>query len=139
MVFLMSSLLGADDLAEFIAGNYSGRVVEVGAGYFADVALALMARGLEVTLTDKEERLLGSLRVMEDDIFSPRLELYLGASLVYSIRPPLEMQLAMGHLAAKIKADVLIRPLMDEIADLPGFARRLVNSGQASFYLFKMP
>ena len=139
MVFLMSSLLGADDLAEFIARDYSGRVVEVGAGYFADVALALMARGLEVTLTDKEERLLGSLRVMEDDIFSPHLELYLGASLVYSIRPPLEMQLAMGHLAAKIKADVLIRPLMDEIADLPGFARRLVNSGQARFYLFKMP
>ena len=139
MVFLMSSLLGADDLAEFIARNYSGRVVEVGAGYFAGVALALMARGLEVTLTDKEERLLGSLRVMEDDIFSPRLELYLGASLVYSVRPPLEIQLAMGLMATKIGADVLIRPLMDEIADLPGFARRLVNSGQARFYLFKMP
>ena len=139
MVSLMSSLLGADDLAEFIARNYSGQVVEVGAGYFVDVALALAARGLEVTLTDKEERLLGGFRVLEDDIFSPRLELYVGASLVYSIRPPLEMQLAIGLLAAKIKADVLIRPLMDEIADLPGFARRLVNSGQASFYLFKMP
>ena len=92
-----------------------------------------------VTLTDKEERLLGSLCVLEDDIFSPRLELYLGASLIYSIRPPLEMQLAIGLLAAGIGADVLIRPLMDEIADLPGFARRLVNSGQARFYLFKMP
>ena len=135
----MSSLIGGDDLAEFIARNYSGRVVEVGAGYFVDVALALTARGLEVTLTDKEERLLGSLRVLKDDIFSPRPKLYLGASLVYSIRPPLEIQLAMGRLAAKIGADVLIRPLMDEIADLPGFARRLVNSGQASFYLFKMP
>ncbi len=139
MVSLMSSLIGGDDLAEFIARNYSGRVVEVGAGYFVDVALALTARGLEVTLTDKEERLLGGFRVLEDDIFSPRLELYVGASLVYSIRPPLEMQLAIGHLAAKIGADVLVRPLMDEIADLPGFARRLVNSGQASFYLFKMP
>ena len=132
----MSLLRGADDLAQFIAGKYTGRVVEVGAGYFADVALGLKARGLDVVLTDKEERLLGSLRVEKDDIFSPRLELYRGASLLYSIRPPLELQLAMGLLAAKVGADVLVRPLQDEVAELPGFARRLVNRGEARFYLF---
>jgi hypothetical protein len=137
MVFSMSSLRGADDLAEFIARNYSGRVVEVGAGHFAGVALALTEHGLDVTLTDKEERVLGSLSIEEDDIFSPRLELYLGAGLLYSIRPPLEIQLAMGLLAAKIGADVLVRPLMDEVANLPGFSKRLVNSGETSFYLFK--
>ena len=132
----MSLLRGADDLAEFIAGNYSSRVVEVGVGYFADVALGLQARGLDVVLTDKEERLLGGLRVEKDDIFSPRLELYWGTSLLYSIRPPLELQLAMGLLAAKIGADVLVRPLMDEVAELQGFGRRLVNRGEARFYLF---
>jgi uncharacterized protein len=132
----MSLLRGADDLAQFIAENYKGRVVEVGAGYFADVALGLQARGLDVVLTDKEERHLGGLWVEKDDIFSPRLELYRGASLLYSIRPPLEMQLAMGLLAAKIDADVLVRPLMDEVAQLQGFIRRLVNSGEARFYLF---
>lgn len=132
----MSLLRGADDLAEFIAGNYSGRVVEVGVGYFADVALGLRARGLDVLLTDKEERFLCGLRVEKDDIFSPRLGLYRGASLLYSIRPPLELQLAMGLLAAKIGADVLVRPLMDEVAQLPGFARRLVNRGEARFCLF---
>ena len=133
---MMSLLRGADDLAEFIAENYRGRVVEVGVGYFADVALGLQARGLDVVLTDKEERFLGGLRVEKDDIFSPRLELYRGASLLYSIRPPLELQLAMGLLAAKIGADVLVRPLMDEVAELPCFARRLVNRGEARFYLF---
>jgi uncharacterized protein len=132
----MSLLRGADDLAQFIAENYSGRVVEVGAGFAAEVALGLQACGLDVVLTDKEERLLGGLRVEKDDIFSPCLELYRGASLLYSIRPSLEMQLAMGLLAGKIGADVLIRPLMDEVADLPGFARRLVNQGVARFYLF---
>ncbi|MDD4446284.1 MAG: UPF0146 family protein [Methanothrix sp.] len=132
----MSLLRGADDLAQFIAANYSGRVVEVGAGYAAEVALGLQARGLDVLRTDKEERLLGGLKVEKDDIFSPRLELYRGASLLYSIRPPLEMQLAMGVLASLIGADVLVRPLMDEVAQLPGFARRLVNSGEARFYLF---
>ena len=132
----MSLLRGADDLAQFIARKYSGRVVEVGAGYFADVAMGLQARGMDVVLTDKEERLLGSLRVEKDDIFSPRLELYRGASLLYSIRPSLEMQLAMGLLALELGADVLVRPLMDEVAELPGFARRLVNAGEARFYLF---
>lgn len=132
----MSLLTGADDLVEFIAENYSGRVVEVGAGFAAEVALGLQERGLDVALTDKEERMLGGLRVEKDDIFSPRLELYRGASLIYSIRPPLEMQLAMGLLALQIGADVLIRPLMDEVAELPGFSRRLVNRGQARFYLF---
>ncbi|HUS75858.1 MAG TPA: UPF0146 family protein [Methanothrix sp.] len=43
----MSLLRGADDLAQFIARNYSGRVVEVGAGYAAEVALGLQARGLD--------------------------------------------------------------------------------------------
>jgi len=132
----MSLLRGADDLAQFIADNYRGSVAEVGVGYFPEVALGLQARGLDVVLTDKEERLLGGLRVEKDDIFSPRLELYRGASLLYSIRPPLELQLAMGLLAAKIGADVLVRPLMDEVAQLPGFTRRLVNCGEARFYLF---
>jgi uncharacterized protein len=132
----MSLLRGADDLAAFIARNYSGRVVEVGVGYAAEVAFGLRARGMDVVLTDKEERLLGGLLVEKDDIFSPRLELYLGASLLYSIRPPLEMQLAMGLLALKLGADVLVRPLMDEVTELQGFARRLVNSGGARFYLF---
>ena len=43
-----------------LARNYSGSVVEVGAGYALEVALDLKARGLDVVLTDKEERLLGS-------------------------------------------------------------------------------
>jgi uncharacterized UPF0146 family protein len=132
----MSSIEWAVDLAAFIAENYSGQVVEVGAGYFADVALSLAAMGQEVVVTDKEERLLSGLRVQKDDIFSPRLELYRAAKLLYAIRPPLEMQLAMGLLAAKIGADVLVRPMMDEVADLPGFTRRLVNRGEARFYLF---
>jgi len=71
-----------------------------------------------------------------DDIFSPKMEIYRGASLLYSIRPPLELQLAMGQVAARTGADVLVRPLGDEVAELPGLTRRLVNFGQARFFLF---
>ena len=130
------SMRGAEDLAGYIARNYRGRVVEVGVGYYSQVAGLLAAQGLQVILTDREERILAGLKVEKDDIFSPRLELYRGAGLIYSIRPPLEMQLAMGVVAAKVEADVLIRPLMEEVARLPGFSRRLVNWGRANFYLY---
>ena len=133
----MSSLRGAEDLAEFIGQNYSGRIVEVGGGRVLEVARLLSARGLEVVLTDKEEWQLGSLRIEKDDIFAPRMELYQGASLIYSIRPPLELQIAMGDVAARVGADILVRPLQDEVAELPGFSRRLVNAGEARFYLFR--
>jgi uncharacterized protein len=133
----MPSLRGAKDLAQFIAKNYSGRVVEIGAGHVLEVALHLATLGRDVMVTDKEERNLGGFHVKKDDIFMPRLELYRGASLLYSIRPPLELQLAMGILASRLGADILIRPLNDEVAELPGFARRLINVGEAGFYIFR--
>ncbi len=136
----MHELRGARDLAEYIAENYSGRVVEVGAGHVLDVALRLMqcSKRLRMVVTDIEERYLGPVLVEKDDIFSPRLDLYRGASLLYSLRPPLEMQIAIGALARRIGADVLIRPLGDEVAELPGFSRRLVNRGEARFFLFEL-
>ena len=135
----MHALRGAADLAEFIVRNYTGRVVEVGVGHRADVALQLaLCPSLSVVVTDVEERRLGCLRVAKDDIFSPRPDLYQGASLLYSIRPPLELQMAIGRAAARVGADVLVRPLENEVAELPGFSRRLVNSGEARFYLFRL-
>lgn len=131
----MTGIRGASELAEFILKNYSGKVVEVGAGFAGDVALRL--RSLNVIATDVEGRSIGCLHAEKDDIFAPRMEIYEGASLLYSIRPPLEIQLAMGRLAQEIGADVLVRPLGDEVADLPGFTRSLVNIGEARFYVFR--
>ena len=131
-------LRGAEELAEFIIQNYTGRVVEVGAGCRADVALCLLKRSdLDVIVTDKQDRGLSCIRVEKDDIFSPRTDVYQGAGLLYSIRPPVELQLAMGALARMLGADIIIRPLADEIAEMPGFSRSLFNVGEARFYLFQ--
>ncbi len=132
---MTQSIRGASDIAEFILKNYSGKVVEVGAGFVGDVAVRL--GGLNIIATDTTSRSLDGLRIQKDDIFSPRIEIYEDASLLYSIRPPMEMQFAIGNLALEVGADVLIRPLGDEIADLPGFTRSLINVGDARFYLFK--
>ncbi len=132
----MQGLRGSEDLAEFIRCHYKGKVVEVGAGFVADVASRLKA--LDLVVTDLEKRELEGISVQADDIFSPRIEIYEGASLIYSLRPPQEVQIAMGEVARKVGADVLVRPLGDEVAQLKGFSRTLVNSGDAVFYMFKI-
>lgn len=129
-------LRGAAEMVDFILRNYSGKVVEVGVGFVPEVAI-LLSRKITIVAIDKEMRQLDGLCIQKDDIFSPRKELYEGASLLYSIRPPIEVQLAMGKMGAEIGADVLVRPLEDEIAELSGFSRTLVNYGDAGFYLFK--
>lgn len=129
-------LRGAAEMADFILRNYSGTIVEVGVGHVPEVAL-LLSRNISVVATDKEACPIDGLCIQKDDIFSPRKEIYEGASLLYSIRPPIEVQLAMGCLAAELEADVLVRPLENEIASLPGFSRKLINIGDARFYSFK--
>jgi uncharacterized UPF0146 family protein len=131
----VQSIRGGVDLARFILARYSGKVVEVGVGSVPEVAL-LLAPHLEVLATDKAAGIVGGLFVVEDDVFSPDPDLYRGASLLYSIRPPLEMQLAMGRLASEVGAELIVRPLADEVAAIPGFYRSLVNEGEARFYLF---
>jgi uncharacterized protein len=131
----MSGIRGAKEISEFISRNYSGKVVEVGAGFISDVANGL--KSLDLVVTDLEERSLGKIAVVKDDAFSPKMEIYKGASLIYSIRPPLELQVAIGEIALEVGADVLVRPLWDEVVELPGFSRSLVNLGGAGIYLYK--
>ncbi|MHC1630729.1 MAG: UPF0146 family protein [Methanotrichaceae archaeon] len=130
-----AEIRGAFDLAHFILGHYSGKVVEIGVGKAIEVAV-ILAKDLDVVATDKATRIDGDSKIIADDIFYPDLDLYRDASLLYSIRPPLEMQIAMGKLALDIGAEIIVRPLMDEVAQLPEFNRTLVNTGQARFYLF---
>ncbi len=132
---IVQSIRGGPDLARFILSRYSGKVVEVGVGRVPEIAL-LLSPNMTVVATDREARTVGGLAVIEDDIFSPKMDLYQGATLLYSIRPPLEMQIAMGRIALDIGADVIVRPLADEVASIPGYSRTLVNFGEARFYLF---
>lgn len=135
----MPEIRGSLAIAEFIAGHYHGKVIEVGAGFYLDTALALQRLGLNVVVTDLQGRIVGGVEIVGDDIFNPCEEIYRGASLLYSIRPPLEVQVAMGDLACRIGSDMLVRPLAGEIAEIGCLDRRLVNLGEACFYLFRRP
>ncbi len=137
---MMSCICGAKEIAEFISENYSGKVVEVGMGFVTDVAdlLKFDLGPMELVATDLEERSLGRISVVKDDAFSPCMEIYRGASLIYSIRPPIELQLAIGKIAIEVGADVLLRPLWDEVADLRGFSRSILGLGGSGAYLYRI-
>ncbi len=125
-------------LSEFIKCHYSRRIVEVACGKHSRVAFTL-SRSLEIVATDvlESEAVDECIRPLyaKDDITSPDLRLYQNAQLLYSIRPPLEIQRGILNVAQVVHADVLIKPLGDEITEaLRAFLR---NYRGIVFYYFR--
>lgn len=97
------------------------RVVEVGAGARFETALALVALGPEVVVTDIDPRVRQApapLRAMLHDITRDSAEALGPADLVVAMRPPEELQLAIARAARALGADLAFRPLKDEWADV---------------------
>jgi uncharacterized UPF0146 family protein len=135
MLFIM--ILDYEDIADYILKNYRNKVVEVGVGSMPHVALALKDR-LDVIVTDINEQEYAGVRFCRDDIFDPDFGVYKKASLIYSIRPPIEMQEAIAKIAKNVGADLLIRPFGNEKADLDRICKscNLVNYRKARFYIY---
>lgn len=127
-----------EDIAEYILKNYRNRVVEVGVGSLPHAALLLKDK-LDVVVTDVNEQNYAEVRFCRDDMFAPDIRIYCNASLIYSIRPPIDIQDAMAKVAKEVGADLLIRPFGNEKADLSKYFKNnaLVNYKKARFYLYK--
>jgi len=117
-------------LAEYIALRYR-RVAEIGIGNYTAVAEYLASRGVKVIATDIRD-VKTNVDFFIDDIRDPKIELYRGVELVYSIRPPPELFSFIKQLANRIEADCIIKPLHGDYAD-----GRLVNYRGLGFYLWK--
>ena len=133
-------IIGYDGLAEFILSRYpaGARLVEVGVGRCPDVAL-LLKDTFDLVCTDVTDPGTPGLRFVRDDICRPDARLYEGAALVYSIRPPPDLQVPIAAVAAAAGADLIIRPFSSEHVDLGRHYRRsrCINFKQAYFYLFE--
>jgi uncharacterized UPF0146 family protein len=127
-----------EDIADYIIKNYINKVIEIGVGSRPQIALALKDK-LDVVVTDINEQEYAGVRFCRDDIFAPDIGIYMNASLIYSIRPPIDMQEAMAKIAKKIGSDMLIRPFGNEKADLDRICRSctLVNYKKARFYIYR--
>ena len=119
-MFLPSIRIGVERLPERWVPA-SGRVVELAAGRRFDLALDLAARGLAVTVTDVDARVLSApppLAAFTDDLHRPDLARYRGAVLLVARRLPEELQLAAARLAHAAGVPLAFRPLKDELADV---------------------
>lgn len=132
-------ILDYESIAEYILLNYRNKVVEVGVGSLPHVALLLKDK-MDVIATDINLQDFPGIEFYKDDIFAPDLNIYKGASLIYSIRPPIDIQLAIAKIASLVGADIIIRPFSNEKADLGRYYKdqKLVNYKKARFYLYKL-
>jgi uncharacterized UPF0146 family protein len=108
-------------IVEFVRDNYTRKIVEVGVGHRMNVAEKLKETmpTTEVLVTDIQESVIRSyngstVRAIVDNVFSPRLQVYQGASLIYSLNPPIEIIPALEELAEDIGADLLVKSISDE-------------------------
>lgn len=102
----------------------------------AAVELSKLLPACEIVVTDIAEppSLPGGIRFVRDDVTDPDLSVYEGAALIYSMRPPPELQPYLLRLARTAGADLLLKPLTGESVQVGG---KLVNYRGAAFYVFK--
>ncbi|CAJ35747.1 UPF0146 family protein [Methanocella arvoryzae] len=133
-------IIGYDDLAEYILQHYpaGSRIIEVGIGRHPDTA-ELLSRYCDFTCTDVMPEGPEKLNYVRDDVFQPDMRLYEGASLIYSIRPPVDLQDSIAAIANRVGADLLIRPFSSEKTDLSRhFSEfRCINYKRAVFFLYQ--
>ena len=131
-------ILDYEDIADYIIKNYRNKVVEVGVGSMPQVALALKDR-LDVVVTDINEQKNEGIRFCRDDIFHPDMGIFNNATLIYSIRPPIDIQEAIAEIAKEVGSDMLIRPFGSEKADLDWLCKScsLMNYKKARFYIYR--
>jgi uncharacterized UPF0146 family protein len=95
-------------IGEFIAKHYTDPV-EVGIGKNTTAAQILHDSGVRVRCTDvKEVPVPACLSFFHDDIFSPDINLYEGADVIYAIRPAIEMIPPLVTLAKIVRCDLLV-------------------------------
>ena len=144
-------LLDTEDFVDFVIKNYSNveKIVEVGVGAYPYVAMRLkeLLPSVSVIVTDIDRVKLATIKEecvelepVYDNIFEPQLMFYVGADLIYSIRPPPEMVPEIMKLALKVGSDLLIRPYFNDEGDydypkLCGW--QLTAHKRAIFYLYK--
>jgi len=112
-----------EEIAELIAELYpkARKIIEVGIGKapWAALRLRMLLPKTEIIGVDSSQDSIEALRKLDlklyvDDILKPKLNIYEGSDLLYSIRPPLELIDPIALVARMVGADALIAPLSED-------------------------
>ncbi|MBR2858074.1 hypothetical protein IKE96_02655, partial [bacterium] len=88
------------------------KIAEIGVGKFNGVYEFLNSQyNVQIIKTDIQP---AGEDVIEDDITKPNLDIYTDIDILYSIRPPSEIQPYLIDLALKIDSQLIIKPLFNE-------------------------
>ena len=116
-------------------GDKKVSIAEVAIGQYDKVAMELLKKDnitlIKTDINPKDES------VIKDDITNPNLDLYKNVSIIYSIRPPSELQPYLVDLALKIKSQLIIKPLTNEDLNTGKVKMKLKNYKKASFYILR--
>ena len=126
------------DFTDYIlneVGESDVKIAEIGVGKFDGVSQSLDEKeNITIIKTDilpKDES------VIKDDVTNPNLDLYKDVDIIYSIRPPSELQPYLVKLAQRIDSQLIIKPLTNEDLNTPKVKMKLKNFGKASFYILR--
>lgn len=133
-----------NDLEEFILklasenSQETGRktkIVEIGVGKFQTISNNLSENeNIELIMTDINP---SNENVMKDDVFNPNMTIYENADILFSIRPPGELQEAIMKIRDEVNATLIIKPLFNEDLNIKTQKMKLKNYNRASFYIYE--
>lgn len=116
-------------------GDKQVKIAEIGVGNFDRISNTLSQKD-NVTLI-KTDIIPKDSSVIKDDITNPNLELYKDVDIIYSIRPPSELQPYIINLAEKKGSQLIIKPLTNEDLNTGKVKMKLKNYKKASFYILR--
>ena len=126
------------DFGDYIlseVGDSEVKIAEIGVGKFSAISEELSKKP-NITLI-KTDIIPNDETVIKDDVTSPNLELYKDVDIIYSIRPPSELQPYLVKLAQEIDSQLIIKPLTNEDLNTGRVKMKLKNFKKASFYILR--
>ena len=111
------------------------KIVEIGAGKFQTISKNLSENeNIDIVMTDIDS---ANENIIKDDVFNPNMSIYNGADILFSIRPPAELQEAIMKIRDNANATLIIKPLFNEDLNMKTKKMKLKNYNRASFYIYE--
>lgn len=111
------------------------KIVEIGAGKFQTISKNLSENeNIEIIMTDIDP---ANENIIKDDVFNPNMNIYKDADILFSIRPPAELQEAIMKIRDDVDATLIIKPLFNEDLNMKTKKMKLKNYNRASFYIYE--
>ena len=111
------------------------KIVEIGVGRFQTISKRLRENeNIELVMTDINP---ANDEIIKDDVFNPNMAIYENADILFSIRPPAEIQDAIMKIRDEVNATLIIKPLFNEDLNIKTQKMKLKNYNRASFYIYK--